>query len=131
MLFVYNNIGFREIKMIIPVYDSSEEEIGSSTGVPGPSTMKPSVSSSSGMPYIPEISVKLADGGFFKGIDVDFWLMLGAIFVGIWLSFRALEIMKGNHFIFGSVFRRALRCIVLNTQRRTRRFKLKKLQNLG
>jgi len=95
--------------MIIPVYDSSEEEIGSSTGVPGPSTMKPSISSSSGTPYIvPEISVKLADFGFFKGIDVDFWLMLGSIFVGIWLGFRALEIMKGNYFYLRICFRRAL-----------------------
>ena len=95
--------------MIIPVYDSSEEEIGSSTGVPGPSTMKPSISSSSGTPYIvPEISVKLADFGFFKGIDVDFWLMLGSIFVGIWLVFRALEIMKGNYFYLRICFCRVL-----------------------
>jgi len=111
-LFVYNNIGFREIKMIIPVYDSSEEEIGSSTGVPGPSTMKPSISSSSGMPYIiPEISVKLADVDFLKGVDVDFWLMLGFIFAGLWLGFRALEIMKGNYFYLRICFRRVLRCM--------------------
>ena len=66
--------------MIIPVYDSSEEEIGSSTRFPVPSTMKPSISSSSGMPYIvPEISVKLTDVGFLKGFNVDFWLMLGCL----------------------------------------------------
>ena len=84
--------------MIIPVYDSSEEEIGSSTSFPGPSTLKPSISSSSGTPYvIPEISVKLTDVGFLQGFNVDFWLMLGSIFVGVWLVFRALEVMKGKY----------------------------------
>ena len=84
--------------MIIPVYDSSEEEIGSSTRFPGPSTLKPSISSSSGTPYvIPEISVKLTDVGFLQGFNVDFWLMLGSIFVGVWLVFRALEVMKGKY----------------------------------
>lgn len=98
--------------MIIPVYDSSEEEIGSSTGVPGPSTMKPSISSTSGMPYkILEISVKLADVDFLKGVDVDFWLMLGFIFARLWLGFRALEIMKGNYFYLRICFRRVLRCM--------------------
>ena len=84
--------------MIIPVYDSSEEEIGSSTSFPGPSTLKPSISSSSGTPYIiPEISVKLTDVGLHKGFNVDLWLMLGSIFVGVWL-FRVLEVMKGKYF---------------------------------
>ena len=131
-LFVYNNIGFREIKMIIPVYDSSEEEIGSSTRVPRPSTIKPSISSSSGTPYIiPEISVKLADGGFFKGIDVDFWLMLGSIFVGVWLGFRALEIMKGNYPYPWICFCQTLRCIVMNTQRQLRRLNQTKTKTRG
>ena len=95
--FVIRNNICRVLKMIIPVYNSSEEEIGSSAGVPGPSIMKLSISSSSGTPYIiPEISVKLADAGFLKGIDVDFWLMLGSIFARLWLGCRALEVMKGN-----------------------------------
>ena len=85
--------------MIIPVCDSSEEEIGSSTRFPGPSTMTSSISSSSGAPYIiPEISVKLTDVGFLQGFNVDFWLMLGSIFVGVLLVFRALEVMKGKYF---------------------------------
>ena len=46
--FVIRNNICRVLKMIIPVYNSSEEEIGSSTGVPGHSTMNPS----SGTPYI-------------------------------------------------------------------------------
>ena len=40
--FVIRNNICRVLKMIIPVYNSSEEEIGSSTGVPGHSTMNPS-----------------------------------------------------------------------------------------
>ena len=104
--------------MIIPVYDSSEEEIGSSTRFPVPSTMKPSISSSSGTPYIvPEISVKLTDVGFLKGFNVDFWLMLGSIFVGVWLIFRALEVMKGKYPYLWLCLNRGFCCIAMKTQK--------------
>ena len=88
--------------MIFPEYDSSEEEIISSTKTPGRSTLSPSTSSvspytSSSAPCIvPEISVKMEDAGFLKGVDVEFWLMLIAIYFGLWLGMRAIEIIKGN-----------------------------------
>ena len=86
--------------MILPEYDSSEEEVISSTTES--STMVWSTSSmgtnpSGGEPcIIPEISGKNEDVEFWKGIDFDAWFMFAAICAGLYLFLRILEVVRGK-----------------------------------
>ncbi len=86
--------------MVLPEYESSEEEVISSTT--GSSTMVWSTSSmgtnpSGGVPFIiPEISGNCEDVQFWKGIDFDAWFMFAAICAGLFLFLRMLEVVKGK-----------------------------------
>ena len=84
--------------MILPEYeDSSEEGVGTSTM----STVCPSVefttvsdASCGAQGIIPEISGKSQDI-WWEGLDYQTWIMVAAIYMGLFLFLRFIEVMKG------------------------------------
>ena len=84
--------------MILPEYeDSSEEGVGTSTvATVCPSVECTTVSDAScgAQGIIPEISGKSQDI-WWEGLDYQSWIMVAAIYMGLFLFLRFIEVMKG------------------------------------